>query len=54
MKRVWEQYRLGIVLGGLLVLALAAAAVLAGSGSRGVLAPTGYDPDGAHALAVLL
>jgi hypothetical protein len=54
VKRVWEQYRLGIVLGGLLVLALAAAAVLAGSGSRGVLDPKGYDPDGAHALAVLL
>jgi hypothetical protein len=51
---LWRQYRLGIVLGGLLVITLAAAAVLAGSGARGVLDPNGYDPDGAHALKVLL
>ena len=54
MRALWRQYRLGIVLGGLLVVTLAATAVLAGSGPRGVLDPDAYDPDGAHALEVLL
>jgi hypothetical protein len=54
VKRLWQEYRLGILLGGLLVLTLTAAAVLAGSGARGVLDPKAYDPDGAHALSVLL
>lgn len=43
-----------LVLGALLLLVLAAAAVVAGGRAGLPLDPDGYDPDGAHALAVLL
>ena len=51
---VWRQYRLGILIGGALLATLVLLAVVAGSGPRGVLDPDAYDPDGAHALSVLL
>jgi hypothetical protein len=51
---VLRQYRGPVLLGGLLLVVLALTAVLAGSGPRGVLDPKAYDPDGAHALSVLL
>ena len=54
MTTVLRRQRGALLLGGLLVLALVLLAVVAGSGPRGVLDPDGYDPDGAHALAVLL
>jgi hypothetical protein len=54
MRSLWQRYRLGILLGGGLLLALWLMAAVAGSGPRGVLDPEGYDPDGAHALKVLL
>jgi hypothetical protein len=43
-----------VLLGGLLVAVLVTAAVLTGASGRGALDPRGYDPDGAHALSVLL
>jgi hypothetical protein len=43
-----------VAVGSALVLALALLALLAGSGGRGALDPDAYDPEGSHALAVLL
>jgi hypothetical protein len=43
-----------VLLGAVLVAVLLVGAVLTGASGRGTLDPRGYDPDGAHALAVLL
>jgi len=43
-----------LLLGSALLLTLTTLAVVVGGGGRGPLDPDGYDPDGAHALAVLL
>ena len=54
MKGVLRRNRGALLLGGGLLAALVLAIVAAGAGTRGVLDPAGYDPDGAHALSVLL
>lgn len=54
MSGWWRRNRLGVLLAAGVLLVLAAAAVFAGQGPRGVLDPAAYDPDGAHALEVLL
>jgi hypothetical protein len=46
--------RLGLLLGGGLVLTLLLLALVVGGHQRGALDPDGYDPAGAHALSVLL
>jgi hypothetical protein len=50
----WQRNRLGVLLAGGVLLVLTVAVLLAGQGPRGVLDPKAYDPDGAHALEVLL
>lgn len=50
----WRRNRLAALLAVAVVAALTAAVLLTGSGPRGVLDPDAYDPDGAHALEVLL
>ncbi|HTL23791.1 MAG TPA: DUF4350 domain-containing protein [Mycobacteriales bacterium] len=54
MSAWWQRNRLGVLLAGGVALVLALAVLLAGQGPRGVLDPAAYDPDGAHALEVLL
>ena len=54
MRGWWQRNRLGVLLAGGVALVLALGVLLAGQGPRGVLDPAAYDPDGAHALAVLL
>lgn len=54
MRGWWRRNRLAALLAAAVVAALTAAVVLTGSGARGVLDPDAYDPDGAHALQVLL
>jgi hypothetical protein len=54
MTTFLRRHRGPVLLGGLLLLALVLLAFVAGSGPRGVLDPQAYDPDGAHALEVLL
>jgi hypothetical protein len=54
VKAFWRRNRVGLLLGGALTLALLLLALVVGGGTRGALDPDGYDPDGAHALAVLL
>lgn len=54
MSGWWRRNRLGVLLAAGVLLVLAVAAVFAGQGPRGVLDPAAYDPDGAHALEVLL
>ena len=54
MRGVWRRYRGPVLVGAGLVVTLLTALVVAGVGKTGALDPRGYDPDGAHALAVLL
>jgi len=54
VKGFWRRNRVGVLLGGALVLALLLLTVLVGGSTRGALDPNGYDPQGAHALAMLL
>lgn len=54
MRAFLRRNRGAVLLGGALVLALGALAVLVGGNQRGSLDPEGYAPEGGHALAVLL
>jgi hypothetical protein len=53
-RSILRRNRAALLLGGVLVAALAVLAVITGGGRSGELDPAAYDPTGAHALAVLL
>lgn len=54
MTELWRKYRGPVVVGTILVATLTVLAIIAGAAPMGTLDPKGYDPDGAHALEVLL